>query len=264
MADQEYLLHDQYGNSSNLRARILLHERFSVNRRGFFRWFFDGLELPDNARLLEVGCGSGRVWIENAHRIPPEWDITVSDFSEGMLADARRNLLPLRHPFHSAQIDAQRIPYSDGAFDVVIANFMLYHVPNRDRALSEIRRVLTPHGTLYTATNGETNLHELRDVLRRVAPGQIEEEQREFTLENGTAQIARHFARVEIHRYEDALLVTEIEPLMAYIRSWWTGQSLTDTAMAAVHEWAAREIEEHGAVRISKDSGVFEARTGSE
>lgn len=49
-------------------------------------------------------------------------------------------------------IDIQNIPYEDNSFDLVIANMMLYHVPDLPRALAEVGRVLKPEGKLYTAT----------------------------------------------------------------------------------------------------------------
>jgi hypothetical protein len=58
--DQQYLKTDQYRDASNLDARALIHQRFSTNTYGWFRWVFDALlKLPANARILELGCGHG-------------------------------------------------------------------------------------------------------------------------------------------------------------------------------------------------------------
>ena len=54
-------------------------------------------------------------------------------------------------------------PYDDASFDAVIANHMLFHVPDRAKALAEMRRVLRPGGKLYTSTMGETHKKTLRD-----------------------------------------------------------------------------------------------------
>ena len=50
---------EQYCDPSNLNARIALHERFSTNPRNLPLWIFDQLKLPDDARVLEIGCGTG-------------------------------------------------------------------------------------------------------------------------------------------------------------------------------------------------------------
>src|SRR5438034_9612344 len=91
-SDQRYLLNDQYKNAQNLNARVMLHARFSTNKYGWHRWIFDHFTLPQGARVLELGTGPGYLWSSNRDRIPQHWNITVSDFSSGMLEEARRNL----------------------------------------------------------------------------------------------------------------------------------------------------------------------------
>jgi ubiquinone/menaquinone biosynthesis C-methylase UbiE len=63
-----------------------------------------------------------------------------------MIRETRANLARLGHPFSFAQADAQALPFRDASFDAVIANHMLYHVPDISRSLGEVRRVLKPSG----------------------------------------------------------------------------------------------------------------------
>jgi len=122
LSDQKYLLTEQYKNASNLNARFQLHERFSTNKYGWHRWVFDQLHLPPSCRILELGCGPGYLWLKNNDRIPDGWEITLSDFSPGMLQEAQQNLSPSDHPFTFEVIDAQSIPFADESFDAIIAN----------------------------------------------------------------------------------------------------------------------------------------------
>lgn len=156
--NQQYLLTKQYQNSSNLNARIQLHARFSTNKYGWHRWIFDQLKIVAGSHMLELGCGPASLWSANRDRIPADWHITLSDFSEGMIENARQNLSSIQHPFSFAVIDAQTIPFADASLDVVIANHMLYHVPDRPKALAEIQRVLKPEGRLYASTVGNQHL----------------------------------------------------------------------------------------------------------
>src|SRR5262245_8596909 len=87
--DASQLLKEQYRDASNLSARAQLHARFSTDRRGWFPWLFDRIELPTHARVLELGCGPGWFWWENRDRIAPGWEVTLTDFSPGMLDEAR-------------------------------------------------------------------------------------------------------------------------------------------------------------------------------
>ena len=94
--------------------------------------------------MLELGCGTGLLWRENLGRVPHGWNITPSDAFQGMVQEAQQCLLHTDLELTFEVVEAQSIPYEKHIFDVVIANHMLYHVPDLARALSEIRRVLKP------------------------------------------------------------------------------------------------------------------------
>jgi ubiquinone/menaquinone biosynthesis C-methylase UbiE len=59
---------------------------------------------------------------------------------------------------------SHEIPYEDNSWDIVIANLMLYHIPDREKAIHEISRVLKPHGALYASTFGLDNMKELNKI----------------------------------------------------------------------------------------------------
>jgi SAM-dependent methyltransferase len=255
--DLAYLRAEQYRTAENLRARIDFHERFRTNRYGWHRWVFDRLELPAACRILEIGCGAGSLWRENRSRIPAGWEITLADLSAGMLSEARRNLDRSRG---FVALDAQRLPFPDARFDAVIANHMLYHVPDRPRALAEIRRVLAARGRLYAATGGRDQFRELIDLVRRFDPGIALWEGRgadSFLLETGREQLAPWFSEIVLHRYDDALVVTEAAPLVAYVLSKAAMPEPRRAAFAAFVEAELRRAG--GALRIGKDYGLFEA-----
>ena len=163
--DENWLLTQQYHDSSRLGARANLHARFAANPYRWFPWIFDQFQLPHNARILELGCGPGWLWLSNRDRIPADWDITLTDFSPGMLDEARRNLAQVSHMFNYAVADAQEIPYPENSYDGVIANHMLYHMPAIPAAISEIRRVLKEGGRFYASTLSSDYLHEMAQFL---------------------------------------------------------------------------------------------------
>ena len=259
--DQQYLKTDQYRDSTNLEARVVIHQRFSTNSYGWFKWVFDTLaKLPGNARILELGCGHALLWKENVNRIPAEWNITLSDLSSGMLDAAWRNLVVTGRAFKFEEIDAQSIPYGDETFDAVVANHMLYHVPDRPKAIAEIKRVLKPSGRLIATTIGYGHLKELNEWLRRASGGKaVEPMPISFTLENGAEQLQPFFSAVAFSRYEDSLHVTELEPTMDYIRSGIRANELSEDEFAKVQRDLEKELKERGRIFITKDSGLFEA-----
>jgi ubiquinone/menaquinone biosynthesis C-methylase UbiE len=251
-------LEKQYKDSSNLGARINLHQRFSINPNSWHPWVFDHFDLPPRSRILELGCGPGTLWLENLGRIPAGWEIVLSDFSAGMLEETRRNLEKQR-TFQFNIIDAQSIPCESKSFDAVIANHMLYHVPDRLAALAEIRRVLKPAGHFYASTAGDQHLVEIADLIGKFDPGLISwgmKAANSFTLENGMGQLSQGFAKTKLYRYENALEVTEVDPLVDYILS---GRAhILMERQAAFKEFVARAMESRGGVfHITIDSGLF-------
>lgn len=259
--DQQYLKSDQYKDASNLDARAVIHRRFSTNPYGWFRWVFDHLlRLPQDARILELGCGHGLLWKENSDRIPPGWRITLSDLSPGMLDAAWRNLVVTGRAFQFEEIDAQSIRLKDAACDAVIANHMLYHVPDRPKALEEIRRVLKPGGRLFATTVGERHMQEMMDWYARVHVSKTWESfASSFTLENGLEQLRQDFHQVTVRRYEDSLEIAEVEPILAYLRSGIRAGELSEERLAALRRELERELKAKGRIVVSKDSGLFEA-----
>src|SRR5581483_3702094 len=105
----------------------------------------------------------GWLWRGNLDRLPPSCDVVASDYSPGMAAEAGAALDDAR--FAMLATDAQALPFGDATFDAVVANHMLYHVPDLDAALSEFSRVLRPQGRLVAATNGRGHFKEVRDIL---------------------------------------------------------------------------------------------------
>jgi ubiquinone/menaquinone biosynthesis C-methylase UbiE len=248
----------QYETSANLDARIALHEQFSTNLHPWMRWVFDQLDAPECASILEVGCGTGALWAENGERIPPEWSVTLVDQSAGMVEQARANLAGVPHSFRFEQGDVQTLPFATASFDAVVANHMLYHVADLSQGLAEIARVLKVGGKLFAATNGETHMYELRQLLNAFEPTfSLDRGHFPFTLENGADLLAPHFARVELRRYESALAVTEAAPLVAYILSTEVIPPERRDELTTLVEDTLRA---HGGLfRIQKSTGLFVA-----
>lgn len=222
------------------------------------------MHLPARCRVLELGCGPGNLWRENSDRLPPGWDVLLTDFSAGMVGQARQNLDDARR-FTFAIADAQCIPCADATFDAVLAHHMLYHVPDRARALAEIRRVLRPGGRLFAATVGETHMRELSDLVRRFDPELartgigLGNAYTPFSLENGGEQLTRFFEHVELRRYDDGLEVTEAAPLVDYILSGADIEQAAAQQREALLQFVQHELDQRGVIHITKDSGHFEA-----
>lgn len=250
---------EQYRTPANLQARIRLHERFGTNPYRWQHWVFDHIIAPPKARVVEIGCGPGTLWIENRHRIPADWRLHLTDQSPGMVRQAAVKLAAVRNIAFGVA-DAQTLPIADQSVDVVIANHMLYHVPDRGRALAEIERVLRPGGRFYAATNGKNHMAKLRELAQRFAPqsaSPVDLHER-FTFEQGHEEIGRLFETVTLHPYENRLIVTDADALADYMLSG-TPVMVPEEAQTLLRRWLPMEMAKTGSIEIANETGLFEA-----
>lgn len=259
--DKTYLIGTQYKDAANLNARIQLHARFGTGKENWHRWLFDHYTIAQGSSILELGCGPGNLWQQNEDRIDDSWHITLSDFSAGMVQEAQHTLSQSKHHFTFKEFDAQAIPFDDASLDIVIANHMLYHVPDRAKALAEIRRVLKPTGRFYAATNGRAHLGKITEIIRRVdASYAFDAATRDaFSLESGRAQLEHYFSHVQLYQLDNILAVTEPEALIAYILSGAAQTKNTAEKEQKLRAIVREEFAADGVVRIQTVSGVFEA-----
>jgi demethylmenaquinone methyltransferase/2-methoxy-6-polyprenyl-1,4-benzoquinol methylase len=102
------------------------------------------LGLPEGARLLDVGAGTGDLAFE-ARRQAPDARIIAADFTPEMMLVGRSRHAADSHDWIVA--DAHHLPFANGVFDGVVSGFLLRNVTNLEGALGEQARLLRPGGT---------------------------------------------------------------------------------------------------------------------
>ncbi len=251
------LLAEQYGTSANLNTRISIHEKYSTNRQGFGNWITEHYRFPDGASVLELGCGTGVMWKGRGELVSRCARLVLSDISEGMLSRAKENLSG-ESGIEYMTADIREIPFPDHSFDAVIANMMLYHVPDQARGLREVRRVLKPGGTFYCATFGE---HGMMEYIGGFFSGYGIETpvNTHFTLQNGKEKLSPFFAEVEKDLYTDSLAVTDAEDLADYIYSLSGMTELRKLPRDTVRSVLAAHMKD-GVLNVPKEYGLFIAR----
>ena len=252
------VLANQYGTSEKLSTRISIHSKYSTNKQGFGNWIYTHYQFPENASVLELGCGTGDMWKSKGELISRCSRLVLSDFSGGMLDQAKETLAG-EAGIEYRVIDIQEIPFPDRSFDAVIANMMLYHVPDLPKALREVRRVLKEGGTFYCATYGE---HGMMEYIGSLFTGHGIETMvnTNFTLQNGRDALSSFFADVERADYIDSLAVTEVEDLAEYICSLSGMADLRNLPRDTVRSVLAGHME-NGVLNIPKEYGMFIARS---
>jgi ubiquinone/menaquinone biosynthesis C-methylase UbiE len=204
--DDAAVVGEQYRSETNLRARQALWENVEGENAPIVLWRTLTSLAP--GKVLEIGGGQG----ELAERMQTELgaEVTFLDQSERMVELARGRGIEDAHVG-----DAQKLPFPDKAFDTVVAAWMLYHVPDVDRALAEAARVLTPGGRFVAVTASVRHIAELRGLFGAVLP----EFERQFNAENGESILRRHFRGVERTDVEVVAVIDERETLEAYRQS---------------------------------------------
>jgi len=130
-------------------------------------------------RVLEAGCGTG----EFAALIAAPQLVCV-DSSPAAVAAARS------HGLEAQLAEIESLPFPDCDFDVVICNWTLFHLPDRDRGIKELARVLFPGGRFVGMYNFADHLQE---VWRATG---VTWDAEGFGAESGMAQVSAHFADV--------------------------------------------------------------------
>jgi SAM-dependent methyltransferase len=192
-----------------------------VGRIGAYR-FADGPDArelalaavgeADSRRVLEVGCGTG----ELAERLVRELEVEL------VALDQSRRMVELTaaRGVDARVADVQDLPFEAGTFDCALAAWMLYHVPDVERALGELARVLRPGGRLVAVTNSIEHLRELKELVGAPrAPSA-------FSAENGEQLLGSHFDRVErreAYGWIDFPGPEEVQEYVDATRTLWPG-----------------------------------------
>lgn len=255
-------VHEQYKTAENLNLRQNLHS-YNINKTDWDIWCFRKMSFPDKARILELGCGNGMLWYKNRADLNEDRNITLSDFSSGMLESTKKRLEGVNCNFKYEVIDAQNIPYGNESFDVVIARHMLYLVPDIEKALSEIKRVLTKQGIFYATTNGHDAMAELNKLIEEFDPklglnnnGMCYR----FELENGQELLKKHFNRVETEVLEGKIVVDHAEPVVSYKASGIKGKEvLTGEKKQKFTRFVENYIMEKGSLSITTKPCILKA-----
>lgn len=265
LTGMEKSLKSQYQNANNISARIRLHKDYSVNKQGWFPWIYETGIAPillqsseKSIEILELGCGEGSLWLENKEKLPENVHIMVSDISEGMIRDIRRNLDGDTR-FSYETFDCHKIPAQANSYDLIIANHLLFYCDHIPKVCDEIKRVLKPDGLFLCSTYGSGHMKEITELVQKFDQRIVlaaENLYDRFGLENGSTILRDFFDKIEIYTYEDAILIDQAEPLIEYILSCHGNQN--QYLLDRYHDFrlfVEKQLKKE--YRITKEAGFF-------
>ncbi|MHB1537391.1 MAG: class I SAM-dependent methyltransferase [Solirubrobacteraceae bacterium] len=224
-----------------------------------------GRKAPRYGSSLEIGCGTGYFTL-NLMRVGMIEQATCSDISSGMLQTLSGNAARLGLHVRTAQADAERLPFPDESFDLVLGHAVLHHIPDLALAFSEFARVLKPGGTVLFAGEPSRLGDRIARVPKRVAISlaplwrQLIGARPAPPAEGGAPDAALEsvvdvhaFVPGELSRFAHGAGFTRVrisgEELIA---NWfgWTNRTLEATAEPSDVPWAWRQYAYRGYVAL--------------
>jgi SAM-dependent methyltransferase len=258
-------MNKQYADSSKLAARARLHQEFSVGEP-WFPWVMDRLPLKPGSKVLDIGCGPAWFWAASQGHFPAELHLTLADQSEGMVKEAVERCGPLGFAsVGGQQADIAALPFADDSFDVVIAMHMLYHVPDQEKAVAELYRVLKPGGTVAATNNGADNLRQLYALTTTLGSPPVDPSALAFGHQRAHALLEGQFGNVEHLVHPGSLHVTDPEVVFMALTSYPPGDRASESQLQAFDAAITKAFAEGGgALDVQKDAGLFLSRKAFE
>jgi SAM-dependent methyltransferase len=235
-----------------------------------------GREPERFRRSLEIGAGTGYFSL-NLLRAGVIAEATCSDISPGMLSVLQANAERLGLEVQTTAADAERLPFKDASFDLVLGHAVLHHIPDLALAFAEFERVLAPGGTLLFAGEPSRYGDRLAAVPKRMAATvaplwrraigarpapAAEDADPDAALERVVDVHA--FAPADLaHLADDAGLIDVRVTGEELLANWfgWTNRTLESSAQAADVPWAWRQYAHRGYLLLQRlDRSMLEPR----
>ena len=251
----------QYLTSTAFETRLRFFAKYSTSQTTWYEWVWNTIssEFRCDSRILEIGCGKGSLWQDR--KIDKSMDIYLTDISYGMLEDI--HIQGSESDYYLIQMDGVKSSFRSKSFDIIIANHMMYHVPNRIHLIHEFDRLLSSDGMLFISTYDIRHLSELFTLVNAYEPT-LEYGNRPypFSLEDGVSALNTLFDNIEVQIYEDSLVVDNATDIMIYILTTpkmmkkLNSKSMRDE----LHEYFNAHIRENGPLIITANQGIIKVK----
>lgn len=268
-----------FKDTSMLDIKQVVHNRYRTNPHSMIDHMLGALALTGAEELLDLGCGNGFV-LEHLRPHLPGGRLVGLDVAPAMLQAAAIRLVGVATPCEWIEGSADDLSaFPDDSFDRIMATYMMHYVPDIDRCLSEVRRVLRPDGLFLLTTNRPDSMLEMFQVhyeaLRSMnAPQRLFKATPKcrISLNNGTSYIERHFQDIELVAWQDQLRFTDAAPYMEFYRvgqkyccaASESSDDLDEDFFAELYERVLLRVEEiielKGFFAVTKYTGSFVCR----
>lgn len=256
--------------TQDLQTRIDIHQQFGS--RDIDQWMLELLQPQPGARILDVGCGSGKQLLAFHKHLGGQGELTGGDINRDLLDQAQARNAELGEPWRLMELDFdRRFDSDDDSFDLVTCCFAIYYAADPATTVREMHRVLVPGGRLFTTGPMPENKSTFYEVIAEATGAEIPPMpgSSRYNFEIREA-IEGTFAGLEVQVFENPLVFEGVEPFLDYTRAslaedrklWrplFTDERGFEQVMDGIRQAAQARLERDGKLVMTKVVGGFVA-----
>ncbi len=258
----------EYQETSNdLMTRIDIHNQYG---KDIDPWMLDLLKPAKGSKILDVGCGAGKLCFSFNKYLNSDCEITGGDFNQELLEKARAENTRQGTDIRFIELDFnKRFPFEDNQFDLVSCSFAIYYAEDIPFTISELHRVTKPGGRLFTTGPMPTNKQVFYDIIKEatglpIPPMPGSSRYASAILDS----MKKYFSDVKVDVFENPLVFETAEPFLAYTRaslsedrklwkSFFQDKSDFEKIMTGITNVANARIQRDGKIIMTKVVGGF-------
>lgn len=252
--------------SKDLLVRIDIHEKYgSAN---IDEWTNKLLQPQAGMKILDVGCGAGKLCFLFDDYTKGAAKITGGDFSEELLEKARA-----KNAERGSKVDFQFLDFNqpfnfaDGTFDLLTSAFAIYYASDLDFTFGEAHRVLKPGGRLFVSGPLPENKQMFYNIIKEATNAAIPPMPGSSRFKGDIFNtISKIFAKAELHKFENHLTFPEVAPFIDYVRaslgedrklwtSMFTGKDEYESLIGKIEAVAKKWFDRDGKLVMTKVVG---------
>ena len=261
---------DYQETTSDLLTRIDIHNKFGA--RDIDRWMLDTLKLQKGTKILDVGCGAGKLCFSFYNFLEGDCDITGGDVNAELLAQAHKeNPLKANNQVKFIELNFNKaFDLSANTFDLLSCCFAIYYAEDIPFTISEMHRVLKPGGRLFSTGPMPTNKQVFYDIIKEATGKPIPPMPGSSRYSTGILDAVKSlFTSVDLVIFENPLTFEDAEPFVSYTRAslaedrrLWTslfnGKDEFEQTMDDINRVAEDRIRKDGKIVMTKVvGGIF-------
>ena len=252
--------------SKDLLVRIDIHEKYGSANIDI--WTNELLQPQAGMKILDVGCGAGKLSFLFDDYTKGQAKITGGDFSEELLDKARAKNKERGSKIEFQFLDFNKpFNFADNTFDLCTSAFAIYYASDLDFTFGEAHRVLNSDGRLFVSGPLPENKQMFYEIIKEATNTTIPPMPGSSRFKGDIFNtISKIFAKTELHKFENHLTFPEVAPFIDYVRAslsedrkLWTsmfnGKDEYEALISNIAQVATRWFERDGKLVMTKVVG---------